>query len=63
MSSNTHYKIVEVYRGIEIVLVNYSYFPSRYYGVIINGLISAVSCISVKAAKNVIDTWVRAGKI
>jgi hypothetical protein len=59
MTLNDHNKLAENYRGFDIIHVNSRNTRQGYFGILVDGIISAVSCISVKAARNVIDTWIK----
>lgn len=57
--TNPNYKVIEQYRGCGIANVNKHSQLSFYYGVVINGQLSCIALFSVKAAKNVIDTYLK----
>ena len=61
MPRNEHTEVIEVYRDIKIIRVNLRQ-PSTYISVEYNGIQSALGLTSVKAARNVIDTYLRSLK-
>lgn len=58
MRIHTNTKVVEVYRELEVIILN-PLGAAEYYSVAINGEISDHCLASVKACKNVIDTYLR----
>jgi len=54
-----NYMVIEQYRGCGIANVNKRSQFSFYYGVVINGQLSCIALISIKACKNVIDVYLK----
>ena len=59
MKIHNNTKVIESYRDADVVMINANASTSMYYSVAINGELSDHCLASVKACKNVIDTYER----